>query len=222
MSDVMAMILAGGKGSRMTPFQAPKCLMPVNGLPILHRIIYHLRGEGGVSRIRVCLGYRAGDVASAIDSWGLVGVDTSTISEDAEPCNRLINAKPSDFNGRILVCYGDELADVHVQHLLQYHEAHKALATVTAWKHRLEFGLVKENQNHDLRGIKEKAEVPVNIGFVVLETQAFGFMKPKEDLVEFLNGLVHRGLPVKVFWHEGRRTTVNAVHEVARAEEVWK
>ena len=217
-----AVILAGGKGTRMAPITAPKCLMPVRGLPILYRIIKHLKAEG-VDTITVAVGYKAEDVISAITSWGIPNVETSDAGEEAAPCKRVLFATSSSVgSGPVLVCYGDELADVHVDHLNQYHSVHKAAATITEWPHQLDFGLIKSNPSKDLVSIKERAEVPVNIGFMVLSRESLGFMKPNENLVQFVNGLVHRGLLVKVFRHEGKRATVNAPQEVGRAEEVWK
>ncbi|MFH1996548.1 MAG: sugar phosphate nucleotidyltransferase [Candidatus Omnitrophota bacterium] len=58
-----AVILAGGKGTRLRPLtdKIPKVMAPVCGRPFLSYLVGHLRDQG-VQEILLCVGYRSGQV----------------------------------------------------------------------------------------------------------------------------------------------------------------
>lgn len=63
-----AVILAAGKGIRLFPYTAskPKCLLEINGVPILERTIQQLRAQG-IKDIAVVIGYLAEKVESKLE-----------------------------------------------------------------------------------------------------------------------------------------------------------
>lgn len=63
-----AVILAAGKGIRLFPYTAskPKCLLEINGVPILERTIQQLRTQG-IKDIAVVIGYLAEKVESKLE-----------------------------------------------------------------------------------------------------------------------------------------------------------
>lgn len=221
--DLTALILAGGKGSRLAPWPAPKAILPVNGVPMIHRLMNHLAPH--VGRIITCVGYRADDVAACVLGWnGKNSVMFSNAGEDATMCERLLKARQEyKIEGRVLVCYGDELADVDVEALAQQHS--RACAkwnlkiTLTTFFQRLPFGIWKDG------GIDDHVEVNVNIGFAMVEPSAWQYARPPYGFSDFFNAL--RCLPdgcsgVSTFAHKGKRSTINNLQELAAAEELWK
>lgn len=217
-SDLVAVILAGGRGSRMEPWQAPKCLLPIAGVPILHRVIQHLSGQH-VEEIVVAVGYRSADVIRALR--GLLGAEqTSDAGEDVSMCARIFHAiRERAIDGPILVCYGDELADVDVSQLLSQHERLGTSATITVHGERQPFGEVEMMPGGRLCKLEEKPLRWINIGFAVLEPAAYAQMTAEEDFADFIGRL---DSDVGTYIHQGRRATVNTPADIARAEEVWK
>ena len=70
-----AVIMAGGKGSRLSPLtdHAPKPMMPIIDKPILQYIIELLR-KHGIYDISVTLGYMAGNIVQAFGDGRDLGV----------------------------------------------------------------------------------------------------------------------------------------------------
>lgn len=209
---MIAYILAGGKGSRLEPWKAPKCLLPINGVPILHRIWFHIAPH--VDKAFVCVGHRADDVINSMSpDWWLV---PSNAGEDATMIERLLQAKPIE---RALVIYGDELADVDIKALVKDHERSKAFMTITAYEERLPFGVFNAG------AIVEGQRVRVNIGYAVVEPQAWKYADGCAGLSDFFNKLrwcVDRMDSTNVYEHTGKRATINNPSDIARAEELFK
>lgn len=221
--SLTALILAGGKGSRLAPWPAPKAILPVNGVPMIHRLMNHISPD--VGRIITCVGYRADDLAACVLGWnGKNRVMFSNAGEDAKMCDRLLKArKEFGIEGRALVLYGDELGDVNIKALEQQHAEERErwglLMTMTTFRQRLPFGIWKNGK------IDDNVEVDVNIGFAVVEPFAWDYATPFYGLSDFFNALTC--LPdgctgVTTFEHKGRRTTINNLAELETAEEVWK
>lgn len=67
-----AIILAAGLGTRLRPLtdDKPKCLVPVNGTPMVERQLQFLR-EAGITEITIVSGYRAEKLAYLKDMYGV-------------------------------------------------------------------------------------------------------------------------------------------------------
>src|SRR5690606_10594715 len=124
MEDLTAVLLCGGKGERLRPFteQWPKPLVPLGGRPMLLHLVEYLLACG-LRRFVFCVGYRADAIRAFLeehypDRERFVAVD----SGEATMTDRLADAR-QHVPGRALVCYGDTLANVNVEALLQAHIA---------------------------------------------------------------------------------------------------
>ena len=216
---MIAYILAGGKGSRLEPWHAPKPLLPVNGIPILHRLLHHLSGK--VEDVVVCTGYRAADIEASIreERWDFDHFAFSNAGEDATMIERLLKAPEPGGLKQALVCYGDELANPDIQELIKDHKRSKAFMTMTVHEERLPFGVYREGK------IVEGLPVKVNIGFAVVEPQAWKYAEGCSGLSDFFNKLtwcVDGMSSVNVYEHTGRRATINNPSDIAKAEDLFK
>ena len=63
-TDFSAILLAAGEGQRLRPITAstPKCLVPINGVPILDIWIELLTSQDGLKEIFINTSYLAGKV----------------------------------------------------------------------------------------------------------------------------------------------------------------
>lgn len=213
-----AIVLAGGKGTRLAPWLAPKCLMPVNGVTILQRLLKHLLVKQGdvVDRAIICTGYRSEDVEAAVVASAIPArrVLFSDAGEDVAMGARLLKARQSLPGGPALICYGDELADVDLGRMLETHEG-KSI-TFAAAKMRIPGGTVTSLA--PLR-IVEGQEVLTNIGFVLVEPECWTHLQVTDGLSDWINRLA---INVGVHYHTGRRATINSIADLRGAEEVWR
>ena len=202
-----ALILAGGKGSRLAPWPAPKALLPINGVPTIQRLLDHVSPH--VERTIVCIGYRGRDVRAALR--GEPRISFSDAGGDAPMGARLLVARREwAIDGRAIVLYGDEIANVDIPALVGAHEQSGADLTFTAWQHVLPFGVVEGAQ------IVERS-VYMNIGFVVADPAAWEFIRAEDGLSDWVNRVAKRSC----FIHPGKRSTVNTLVDLRAAEKVW-
>src|SRR5947209_20235999 len=75
-------ILSGGRGTRMRPFTAtaPKCLIPVNGLPFLDHQLALVSGWG-FRRVVLSIGHRGDMVRAHAGDGRRFGLDIAYVDE---------------------------------------------------------------------------------------------------------------------------------------------
>jgi NDP-sugar pyrophosphorylase family protein len=140
-----AVVLAGGRGTRLAPLTVtvPKPLLPLGERPIIDILIAQL-AAAGVRRVVVCLGYLAPLMQAFLGDGGRWGVRIESCVE-AEPLGtagglRNIEGLADDF----FVVNGDTLTDLSFAALAEAHRAADAWATLfTPWvDERVDYGVV--------------------------------------------------------------------------------
>src|SRR5262249_1291933 len=119
-----AVLLCGGKGTRMRPYTdtMPKPLVPLNGRPLLHHLMRYL-AAWGVRRFALGVGYKARVIEGFVrelqePDWDIPLVDSG---EHATMTDRLRDAR-RHVPGQALVCYGDTIANVDLDALRRGHD----------------------------------------------------------------------------------------------------
>jgi glucose-1-phosphate cytidylyltransferase len=239
-SVVNAIILAGGKGSRLEPWYAPKCLLPINGVPILYRQIdqlyrgSYMNGSHTVSKFILCTGYRAQDVKNAVyqlvwTSLGVYAIEFVDSGEDTPMGQRLFDVQKF-ADSRVIILYGDELADVDICKLVAQHERQKNQITFAAAQAKSiggtvqvspDFEMDEPNENASVRIIDEEARW-VNIGFAVVEPECWEKLKSEDGLSDWINRVSDEPGAVGIYYHHGKRATVNSLADLRYAEEMWR
>ena len=170
---MQAIILAGGKGTRLRPYTMnfPKPLVPVGNYPILEIIIRQLRASG-FEKITILTGHLAELIMAYFGNGERWGVEISYVRETS-PLNtagalKLLTACEDDF----LVMNGDILTTLDYRHLYQEHLRHRAAATVSvvARATRIDLGVVETDSANFLTGYQEKPTIvhAVSMGVYVL------------------------------------------------------
>jgi choline kinase len=85
-----AVLLAAGCGTRLQPLTltAPKCLTPVAGETILHRLIDHLR-DHGIKRLVVVIGYRGEQIQRYLHQYAADFELDFVVNEDYQTTNNI-------------------------------------------------------------------------------------------------------------------------------------
>src|ERR1017187_5569815 len=128
-----AVILAGGKGSRLRPYTVvlPKPLMPIGDYPILEVILRQLASQG-FDRVTLAVNHQAEIVRAFCGNgsrWGIsidYSLETAPLSTIAPL--RLISDLPENF----LLMNGDVLTDLRMGRLYEQHVGQKREFTIAA------------------------------------------------------------------------------------------
>jgi NDP-sugar pyrophosphorylase family protein len=154
-----AVILAGGKGSRLKPYTVvlPKPLVPVGDYPILEIIVRQL-AYYGFSHITMAVNHHA-ELIKAFFGDGRKWRVKIDYSMEEKPLGtmaplKLIKNLPENF----LIMNGDVLTDLKFSSFHDYHVKHKLPFTISGYKRTVtnEFGILKANDKNQLVGFEEK------------------------------------------------------------------
>ena len=191
-----AIILAGGKGTRLAPLTdiIPKPLVPLGGMPIMEVVIRQLKAQG-FQRITLAVGYLSELIKAYFQDgskWG-VNLDYSYESQPLGTAGPLALIK--DLNETFLVMNADVLTNLDFQDLLAYHRRQGGMATIAAYERQVSIDLGVIIPDGDCR-IKDYIEKPtsthlVSMGVYIFEPEVMDFIQPDEyldfpDLVKLL------------------------------------
>jgi NDP-sugar pyrophosphorylase family protein len=157
-----AIILAGGKGTRLRPYTTliPKPLVPIGGKYSILEVVLMQLADAGFSHVTLAVNHLANLIQAYFgngEKWGLK-IDYSL--ED-KPLNTigpltLIDDLPENF----LVMNGDILCDLDYKKFLQGHIETDADVSVSAFRRevKVDFGVLEYNAQNRLTAFREKPE----------------------------------------------------------------
>ncbi|MDH4129607.1 MAG: sugar phosphate nucleotidyltransferase, partial [Spirochaetota bacterium] len=155
-----AIILAGGKGTRLRPYTTtlPKPLVPVGGeMPILEIVIRQL-AHFGFNHITIAVSHLANLIMAFFGDGSKWGIKIDYSLEDIPLSTigplTLIPDLPEDF----LVMNGDIFCDMNYKSLYDYHINLQNEITVSTFKReiKIDFGVLKYSSNHRVVEFIEK------------------------------------------------------------------
>lgn len=203
-------LLAGGFGTRLSEETEylPKPMVEIGGKPMLWHIM-NIYAHYGLDDFIVACGYK-GEVIKEyfhnfrihnndyrIDlkdgarellnsnsvEWRVSMVDTGL---ETMTGGRLLRLKSLLGGERFMLTYGDGLGNINIRKLMEYHESHGRLATVTAVHPPSRFGAL----NLDGDSVKQFSEKPqtqegwINGGYFVLEPGIFEYLSDDGTILE--------------------------------------
>jgi NDP-sugar pyrophosphorylase family protein len=205
MSEKRAIILAGGKGTRLRPYTVvlPKPLMPVGNYPILEVIIRQLVNNG-FNRITLTVNHQAEIIKAFFgdgSKWGI----TIDYSFEESPMGTmgpiaLINDLPDNF----LVMNGDILSDIDYKSFYDLHVNENSLFSISSFiREQINlYGVLDTNEEGDLTGFREKPKqlFEVSMGIYMLSKRVVDYI-PKNipfGFDQLMLELIKMEKPVKV------------------------
>lgn len=187
-------ILAGGLGTRLAEYTnlIPKPMVPINGEPILKHVMKCFYSYG-YKDFLIALGYKGNLIREyfsensktdkEISSCNIALVDTGEKSLTGGRIKRLEEHIDDD---NFFLTYGDGVANVNIQNLLDFHNSSGKTATVTAVRPIPRFGAL-DIENNLVRSFSEKDKVKegwINGGFFVFERKIFSYLKDDFSVLE--------------------------------------
>ncbi len=243
-------ILAGGLGTRISEetHLKPKPMIEIGGKPILWHLM-KIYSSHGINDFIVCCGYKGyiikeyfanyflhmSDVTFDMsnnqmkvhqqnaESWTVTLVDTG---EDTQTGGRLKRVLPylKDVKA-FCFTYGDGLANVNITNLIQFHESHGKLATVTAVQPPGRYGAL--NRENDL--VTSFVEKPkgdggwINGGFFVLSPKCIDYIDSDDTAWEQkpLKDIAIKG-ELMAYEHKDFWQPMDTLREKNLLEELWE
>ncbi len=244
-------ILVGGKGTRLLGHQAPlpKPMIEIGGRPMLWHIM-KLYAHYGFRDFILCLGYKGEAIKEhfvrreawrdrdfvldscgsdsariqclePVDQWRITFADTGVETRTGGRLKRIERYIEGDC---FFATYGDGLADIDLQALLEYHHSHKKQATVSVVRARSQWGIISLDEDNLVTRFEEKPRLPdwINGGFYVFNRSVLDEMSPDEDLErETLPRLVSRR-QLAAYRHEGFWVCMDTYKDTIQLDELWE
>ena len=246
---VKAVLLAGGLGTRLreeTEY-CPKPMVMVGGRPILWHIMKNY-SHFGVRDFVVCLGYqgdvirdyflnyeaRMNDFTVHLGSkhsveyhdvhdesdWGVTLAETGA---ETMTGGRVFRVQKYVQGERFVATYGDGLADVPIDKVLEFHEAHGKLATVTTVRPVSRFGVMDIAEDGTVNQFREKPQADgyVNAGFFVFEPEIFDYLDADCVLEQEPLARLAADGQLMSYRHEGWWQPMDTYREFQMLNELW-
>ena len=180
----MAIILAGGKGTRLKPYTItiPKPLLPLGDVPILEVLLRQL-AKAGVTRVVITLGHMAHLFFASIGKGERFGLQIDYCVEE-EPLGTAAPIKRvKDLEENFLVINGDLLTTLDYKDLFKTHVIKTAWGTIAIHRRevKIDYGVIETTEDDLLGDYVEKPKIPyyVSMGVNVLTRKCVEFIPKK-------------------------------------------
>jgi NDP-sugar pyrophosphorylase family protein len=223
-----AVVLAGGRGTRLAPYTSvlPKPLMPIGNRSILELVIEQLESSGVVD-ITLCVGYLAHLIEAVLEGATWRKAEVSYVHEQealgtAAPL-RLVDG----LDGTFIAMNGDVLTTLDFRNLVRYHRRERNLLTIATRQRsvKIDYGVLQVDEQQRVWRYDEKPELQstVSMGIYVLEPEALEFV-PEEgyfDFPELVQSLLAAGQRVGTYAYDGLWFDIGRREDYEQAVEAW-
>ena len=227
-----AIILAGGKGTRLLPYTTifPKPLVPVGERPILDIVIRQLAYHG-FDDVVLSVGHLAELIQAYFHSkrQEFSPIKLSYVREEralgtAGPVKLVPNLGTSPF----LVMNGDVLTTLNYTKMMDYHRESNSMLTLGVYEKRvkIDLGVIATDAAGRVVGYAEKPETvfPVSIGINVYSPEVLNYIEPNEylDFPTLVCRLIDEGERVMSYVCDGYWLDIGNQDDYMKAQEEFK
>ncbi len=206
-----AVILAGGKGTRLAPYThiLPKPMMPVGDRAILEVVLGQF-GRAGISEVTLAVGHLASLMQAYFGDGSRYNLKITYAFEEKP----LGTAGPLAFveglTETFLVANGDILTLLDINKLIAFHKEQNAVCTIASHHrtHKINLGVIEHAEgSYRVSGYIEKPtrNYLVSMGMYVFEPKVLDYI-PKGEYFDFpnlVNTLLGANEPVACFPYDG-------------------
>jgi len=244
-----AVLLAGGFGTRLSEATdlLPKPMVEIGGRPILWHIM-KIYTHFGINDFIICLGYNgyvikeyfinyyrhmsdlsvdtgSGDIEihqARTEKWRVTLVETGLDTMTGGRLKRI--SKYLSPNEDFLMTYGDGVASINIQALIEFHRNEGRLATVTAVRPPGRFGALEIEDNRVER-FTEKPQGDgsiINGGFFVLSPKVLDYVEGDATIWESepMERLAREG-ELSAYRHSGFWQPMDTLRDRRELEHMW-
>jgi mannose-1-phosphate guanylyltransferase len=179
-----AILLAGGKGTRLRPLtlHTPKPIVPIFNRPFLHYQLELLRQIPDITEVILSLNYQPRRIEEVFGTGSELGINIRYLVEPSPlGTGGAIKFAEPYLDGTTIVFNGDVLTQIDLNAVLALHRERKAKATIvlTPVDNPTAYGLVETESDGRVRRFLEKPNPDeitcdtINAGIYVLEPDTF-------------------------------------------------
>ena len=203
-------ILAGGFGTRLSEETdvRPKPMVEIGGMPILWHIM-KTYSQFGYSEFVILLGYKGYFIKEYFANYFLhqsdvtINLKNNNISihnNSSEPWKvtlldtglntmtggRILRAKEFIGDRPFLLTYGDGVADINIEELVEHHKSHNGCITMTSSQKEGRFGALNLDADNKITKFLEKPRGDgswINAGFFLCDPEVFDYIRDGDETV---------------------------------------
>lgn len=177
---MQAVILAGGKGTRLKPFTTsiPKPLMPIDDIPILEVVLKQLKAAG-VTDVVITVNHLADLIMAFFGNGSKLGLRI-TYSAEHTPLGTAAPLKLiENLDDNFIVMNGDILTTLNYRDLFEFHLKNNAAVTISTYtkETKIDLGVLKI-ENGELADYIEKPvySFDVSMGIYAFSKRALDYI----------------------------------------------
>ena len=247
---IKTIILCGGMGTRLkeeTEFK-PKPMVEIGGKPILWHIM-KIYNHYGYKDFILALGYKSsfikdyflrqkyythdfllkpaeGKITSFFDNgvekdnFNIIFAETGLETPHGERVLKLKNHIQEDM---FMATYGDGLADIDINKLIEFHKSHGKIGTITGIHPISRWGLIKTDSSNIITGFAQKPQLYdyANGGFMIFNKEFFNFLKPGDMIEDALDRLIPQK-QLALYKHESFWYGMDTYRDFLFLNELWE
>jgi len=225
---MQAVILAGGKGTRLRPYTTvlPKPLMPIGDMPVVEVIVRQLRAAG-FDRLVLAVGYLPHLFRAFIGDGERFGGPIEFVLEESPLGTAgalgLVSGLDSDF----LLINGDTLTNLDFRAFMEFHRQHGAIATIATHERQnaVDYGVLEIGEDQRLVRYVEKPvhSYRVSIGVNAFRADVLKYVQPDSylDVPQLMQRLMERGERVQCYQSDSFWLDIGRPADYERAIEVF-
>jgi NDP-mannose synthase len=229
-AGMRAVILAGGKGTRLAPYTAsfPKPLVPLGDVPILEILIRRLL-QYGIADITLTLGHLAELIMAYLQHRRCLSDQcTFRYVTEAQPSGTAGSlALVPSLDRTFLAMNGDLLTNIDFHALVEFHRAQNAVLTIAVHKRevKIDLGVIELNGGYTVARYLEKPRSTHNVsmGIYVYEPKVLQYIEPGQylDFPELVVKLLESGERVCAFPSDCLWLDIGRPDDYAQAQQLF-
>lgn len=247
---IKTIILCGGMGTRLreeTEFK-PKPMVEVGGKPILWHIM-KIYSHFGYNDFILALGYKGNYIKDYFLRQKYYNCDFSLNSSEGKISNFFKNSEEDNFNiifaetgletphgervlkikkhiqndDMFMVTYGDGVADIDIDKLVEFHRNHGKIATITGIHPSSKWGLVNSDQNNMVTEFAQKPLLYdyINGGFMIFNKEFLNYLKEGDMIEDALSKLIPEK-QLALYKHEGFWHAMDTYRDFLDLNKIWE
>lgn len=228
-ASVDAVLLAGGRGTRLGPYAAvlPKPLVPVGHVPVLEILLRRLR-HYGFTNLVLCTGHLAELIQAYFGDGSRFGVRLHYCREPQPLGTAGPLAAVRGLGDPFVVMNGDLLTTLNIAALVAQHQVSGADATIATYPRatQIDFGVLEVGPDGWLTGYREKPtfHFDVSMGVYVFRRSVRELIEPgrRLDVPELIGRIMQRGGRVRCYAARCYWLDIGRPDDYARAQQEFE
>jgi NDP-sugar pyrophosphorylase family protein len=226
-----AVVLAGGRGTRLAPYTSvlPKPLMPIGEKSILELVLAQL-SSCGIRNVTLCVGYLAHLIEAVLGNRSRDGVNITYVREEEALGTAAPLRMVDNLDDTFVVMNGDVLTTLDYEDLIRHHHENGNLLTIATHDRpiKIDYGVLRLGKNGSSGLVREYVEKPemtstVSMGIYAMEPGALEYLPDAGyfDFPDLVQALLAAKQRVGAYRFKGMWFDIGRQDDYARAVDAW-